>query len=147
MVTAEASKWEHSDQPPAVRIGARIISYLFHPLFLPLYLAWFMIYEARLFPERTSWEKTIVLIQFFVYYTFLPLITTLLSKGLGFIQSIHLRTQKDRIIPYVVCEIFYFWAWYVFRNLHFPKPIVLFGLAVFLGCSLGLLINAYIKVS
>ncbi|MFL5738677.1 MAG: hypothetical protein ACJ75B_00560 [Flavisolibacter sp.] len=147
MVSAGASKWEQTDQPPAVRIGARIISYLFHPLFLPLYLAWFMIYEARLFPERTSWEKTIVLIQFFVYYTFLPLITTLLSKGLGFIQSIHLRTQKDRILPYVVCEIFYFWAWYVFRNLHFPKPIVLFGLSVFLACSLGLLINAYIKVS
>lgn len=133
--------------PSALRIGARVVSYLFHPLFIPLLVGWFLIYEARLFPERNNWEKTIVFIQFFVYYTFLPLITTILSKSLGFIDSIQLRSQKDRIIPYIVCEIFYFWGWYVFRNLKFPEPVVLFGLSVFLACSLGLLLNIYMKVS
>lgn len=130
-----------------LRYGARVISYLFHPLFVPLYVGWFLVYEARLFPERTEWEKTIVLIQFIVYYTFLPLAATLLCKALGFVSSIKLKTQKDRIIPYVICEIFYFWGWYVFKNLHFPKLVVMFGLAVFLATSLGLILNAYLKVS
>jgi hypothetical protein len=138
---------QDNSQPQAIRIAARIISYIFHPLFVPLFLAWLFIYELRLFPERTGFQKTIVFIQFFVYYTFLPLVTTMLCKGLGFIDSIHLRTQRDRILPYVVCEIFYFWAWYIFRNLHFPKLVVLFGLAVFLACSLGLILNAWLKVS
>src|SRR5690349_1888136 len=132
---------------PAVRIGARIFSYLFHPLFIPLYVGWFLIYQANQFPERNDWEKKIVLIQFFIYYTFLPLVTTLLAKTLGFVDSIHLKTQKDRIIPYVVCEIYYFWGWYVFRNIPFPQPVIVFGLAVFLACSLGLLLNIYMKVS
>lgn len=132
---------------PFIRVMARIISYLFHPLFVPIYIGWFFIYEARLFPDKTDWQKNIVLIQFFVYYTFLPLMTVLLTKGLGFISSIHLKTQRDRIIPYVVCEIFYFWAWYVFKNLHFHKLVVMFGLAVFLACTLGTILNSYLKVS
>jgi hypothetical protein len=132
---------------PSLRISARIISYLFHPLFVPLYVAWFLIYEVRSFPDRSEWQKTIIMIQFFVYYTFLPLVTTFLCKALGFISSIHLNSQKDRIIPYVVCEIFYFWAWYVFRNLHFPAMFVVFSLGVFLATSLGLIINTAMKVS
>jgi uncharacterized membrane protein YdcZ (DUF606 family) len=73
--------------------------------------------------------------------------TTLLSKALGFVQSVYLKTQKDRILPYIVCEIFYFWAWYVFKNVHFPQEAVMFALGVFLACSLGLILNSYMKIS
>lgn len=132
---------------PVIRIAAKIISYLFHPLFVPLYVGLFLIYEVRLFNDRTDWQQKIIFAQFFIYYTFFPLMTTLLSKALGFIQSVYLKTQKDRILPYIVCEIFYFWAWYVFRNLHFPKEVVMFALGVFLACSLGLIFNSYLKIS
>jgi hypothetical protein len=131
----------------AIHVTAKIISYLFHPLFVPVYVGIFFIYEARLFNDRTDWQNKIILLQFFIYYTFFPMMTTLLSKALGFIQSVYLRTQKDRILPYIVCEIFYFWAWYVFRNVHFPKEVVMFALGVFLACSLGLILNSYMKIS
>lgn len=132
---------------PVIRIAAKIISYIFHPLFVPLYVGLFLVYEVRLFNDRTDWQQKIILAQFFIYYTFFPFMTTLLSKALGFVQSVYLKTQKDRILPYIVCEIFYFWAWYVFRNLHFPKEVVMFALGVFLACSLGLIFNSYIKIS
>ena len=132
---------------PVIRIVAKIVSYLFHPLFVPVYIGLFFIYEARLFNDRTDWQNRIILIQFFVYYTFFPLMTTLLAKALGFIESVYLKTQKDRILLYIVCEIFYFWAWYVFRNVHFPKEVVMFALGVFLACSLGLILNSYLKIS
>jgi len=132
---------------PVIRIAAKIISYIFHPLFVPLYVGLFLIYEVRLFNDRTDWQKKVILIQFFIYYTFFPLMTTLLSKALGFVQSVYLKTQKDRILPYIVCEIFYFWAWYVFKNIHFPKEVVMFALGVFLACSLGLIVNSYMKIS
>jgi hypothetical protein len=132
---------------PVTRVAAKIISYIFHPLFIPLYVGLFFIYEIRLFNDRTDWQQKIILVQFFIYYTFFPLMTTLLSKALGFVQTVYLKTQRDRILPYIVCEIFYFWAWYVFRNLHFPKEVVMFALGVFLGCSLGLIFNSYMKIS
>jgi hypothetical protein len=127
---------------------ARVISYLFHPLFIPVYVISFVIYELHLFLDLDNWRKKLVIIQFLVSYTLLPLLTILLMKALGFIQSIHLKTQKDRILPYVVCEIFYFWGWYVSKNLsYFPKVIIMFTLAVFLACSLGLILNSYFKIS
>jgi hypothetical protein len=130
-----------------IRIAAKIISYLFHPLFVSLYVGWFLVYEVRLFNDRTEWQKKIILIQFFIYYTFFPLMSTLLLKALGFIDSVYLKTRKDRIIPFIVCEIFFFWAWYVFRNIHFPTEVVMFALGVFLACSLGLILNSYMKIS
>jgi membrane-associated HD superfamily phosphohydrolase len=132
---------------PATKIGAKLFSYIFHPLFIPVYVILFLIFEIRIFPDRDDWQKKLVVIQFLVSYTFLPLVTILLMKGLGFIQSIHLKAQKDRILPYIVCEIYYFWIWHVSKNLQYSKLVVMFALAIFLACSLGLIFNAYIKIS
>ena len=146
MMVTEAGRDKISFHP-VLKIAAKIISYIFHPLFIPVYTGWFFIYIMRLFPQLTDWDKTKLLISFTVNYTVLPLVTLLLAKGLGFIQSIHLKTQKDRIIPYVATDIFYFWVWYVFKNQSFPSEITMFSLAVFLASSIGLLFNNYMKIS
>lgn len=132
---------------PALQMAAKVISYLFHPLVIPLYMGWFFVYVLRLFPDRTPWQQTQLIIQFFVSYTLLPLVTVLLLKGLGFIDSVYLKTQKERIIPFMASMIFYFWVWYVFKNQSFPKPAILFSLAVFLVTCLGVFFNNYFKVS
>jgi hypothetical protein len=137
----------HDTFHPVLRIAAKIISVIFHPLFVPLYVVWFMIYEARVLSGLTPWDRTKIYISFFVNYTLLPLVTILLMKGLGFIKSVYLRTQKDRILPYVVCQIFYFWGWYVAKNVPLPKQLVMFSLGVFLASCLGLILNAYLKIS
>lgn len=132
---------------PLLRIAAKVVSYIFHPLFIPLYVGWFLIYDVQLFPEQDDWHRTLLLISIFVIYTLLPLVTVLLTKALGFIDSVFLKTQKDRIIPYVICEIFYFWGWYVSKNLTYPKELVMFELGIFLSSCIGLMVNTYMKVS
>jgi hypothetical protein len=132
---------------PATRTAAKVISYIFHPLFIPVYMGWFFIRGLRLFTALDDWHQTLLLIQFFVNYTLLPLFTVLIAKGLGFIETIYLKTQRDRIIPYIAVMIFYFWVWYVFRNQGFPKEAVLFSLAAFLSICFGAFVNTFFKVS
>ena len=132
---------------PAIRTAAKIISYIFHPLFIPVYVGWFFIRELRLFAALDEWRQTLLLIQFFVNYTLLPLITVLIAKGVGFVNSIYLKTQRDRIIPYIAVMIFYFWIWYVFRNQGAPREAVLFSLAAFLSVCFGVFVNSFFKVS
>ncbi|HVG40076.1 MAG TPA: hypothetical protein VM888_00595 [Chitinophagaceae bacterium] len=133
---------------PVIRFVAKGIAIIFHPLFIPVYLSWFLIYIHPVLPAFTSDDKINLLVRFFVMYTMFPLVTILLAKGLGFIHSIYLKTQKDRIIPYVACGVYYFWMWYVLHNQpEFPKVLVLLSLAIFLASSAGLLINSFIKVS
>ena len=132
---------------PVIKVAAKIISVILHPLFIPVYVGWFFIYKLRLFPQLDDYNQFKLLISWFINYTFLPLVTMLIARRLGFIDSIFLKTQKDRIIPYIVTGIFYFWVWYVFKNQEFPKIVVAFSLAIFLGSSIGLLLNSYLKVS
>ncbi len=134
--------------PPFLHTTARVISVVFHPLFIPLYIIFFLIYNTPVFPGFSDSDKGLLLIRFFVMYTLFPLVTILLAKGLGFIPSVYLKTQKDRIIPYIACGMYYFWMWYVLRNQEeFPRALVLFSLAVFIASSAGLLLNSYFKIS
>ena len=133
---------------PAVRFIARVISVLFHPLFIPVYISWFLIYQNPFFPGINNDEKGLLLLRFFIMYSMFPMVTILLVKGLGFVQSVYLKTQKDRIIPYVACGVYYFWMWYVLRNQpQLPKQMTLVALAIFLASSGGLIANSYFKVS
>lgn len=136
-------------QPYFIRLAATIVSYVLHPIFIPVYMAWFLInIQPYLFSGFSEWKKTTTMIQFLVMYAFFPLVTTLLLKGLGFIQTIQLRTQRDRIIPYVACMLYYFWVWYVlYKQPDYPPAIIHFSLAVFLASIGGLMANIYMKVS
>jgi hypothetical protein len=134
----------------AIRIAARLISYIFHPLFIPVYLGWLVLrIDSYLFGSFDNWQKLMLLVSFGVMYIMFPLVSVSLLKALGFISSIHLRTQRDRIIPYVICMIWYWWMWYVLSNRtdNVPKDAVILSLAIFLGCIGGLMANIRMKVS
>ena len=146
-MTETMEKEGFSSFHPVIKVAAKIISVIFHPLFIPVYVGWFFIFKLRLFPQLDDYNQIKLLISWFINYTFLPLVTMLIARRLGFIDSLFLKTQKDRIIPYIVTGIFYFWVWYVFKNQEFPRIVVGFSLAIFLGSSIGLLMNSYLKVS
>jgi hypothetical protein len=133
---------------PIIRFAARVVSVLFHPLFIPVYISAFVLYYTPIFPGFAPEDKGLLILRFLVMYSLFPLVTILLAKGLGFIESIYLRNRKDRIIPYVACGLYYFWMWYVLRNQpEFPREMVTLALGIFLASSGGLVLNSYLKVS
>ncbi len=136
-------------QPAPVRWAAHFFSYLFHPVVVPVLIVWFMLYRhPYFFAGFSPTDKLKVLIQAFVMFTFFPVVTVLLLKALKFISNFHLQTQKDRIIPLVGCGIWYFWIWYVWRNLpDYPVEAVQLALAIWISASLSLLVNIVHKVS
>ncbi len=136
-------------QPAALRIAAKIISYIFHPVFVPLYIVFFMVYiHPYLFAGFSGLDKTRTVMMAALMFTFFPVVTVLLLKALKFIHTFHLTTQKDRIIPLVACGIWYFWIWYVWRNLpEYPQAAIQLALAIWISASLGLMANIIMKVS
>lgn len=133
----------------AVQLIAKVISYIFHPLFIPVYIIWFLVaYQPYMFSGFSSFQKIITIPQFFMMYSFFPLVTVLLAKGLGFLDSIYLKTQRDRIIPYIACMIFYFWMAYVLRHQSQYSPVIIqLAMAIFIASIFGLMLNIYMKVS
>src|SRR5258705_2743443 len=111
----EVSIPEIPQQPTGIRVFAKIISYLFHPLFIPVYITYFIMkVHSYQFAGLNEWGKTLNLLLISITCSFLPLISVLLLRALNFIDSVLLKTQKDRIIPYIICMTFYFSTWYFF---------------------------------
>ena len=128
---------------------ARFISVLLHPVFMPLYILYFLLYwQPDLFVGFSPGMKLRTLLIVLLNLVFFPLLTVVLLRALGFIDSIFLKTQKDRIIPYVACGIFFFCAYLVFRGQpHYPGLLKTYVLGIFLASSAALIANIYLKVS
>jgi hypothetical protein len=144
----EVSIPERPHQPAWIKLLAKIISYVFHPLFIPVYITFFIL-EVRTyqFAGLDEWVKTLKLLKVIVACTFLPLVTVLLLRALNFIDSVFLKTQKDRIIPYVICMIYYFWNWYTNKNLHEVNDLISISMAIFNASVFGFLANISMKIS
>jgi hypothetical protein len=133
---------------PVLRFAAEVISVILHPLFIPVYILLFTLYESPMTIGIDAELKKRITLSFGMMYILFPLATVLLAKGLGFVESIRLKTQRDRIIPYVGCGIYYFWMWYVLHKQgSFPPVFGAFALGVFLASSGGLVLNAWLKIS
>jgi hypothetical protein len=149
IVDSSSQLQELKDQPQVIRLPARIISYIFHPVFVPVYMILFLLYiHPGVFAGFSPPKKTVVLLQALLPYLVLPVVTVLLLKALNFIDTITLVTRKDRIIPYIACNLWYFWIGYVWYNqADYPKEIVILAIAIFLSSVIGQLANIYMKIS
>lgn len=134
---------------PVVKLFAHFFSYVFHPLFIPLYVTAFLafIHPSYFTGFSLMGKKKLILLVFLNAFAF-PVITVLLLKALGFIDSILLKTQKDRIIPYIASGTFFFWTQYVLREqAYVPRILVAFMFGVFISASAALIANIYYKIS
>lgn len=132
-----------------VTFFAQIFSYIFHPLFIPLYVTWYLVYvHHAYFAGFGEMAKKWVMLRVGLNMVFFPLITVFLLKAVGFIDSVFLRKQRDRIVPYMASGVFFFWMYLVFRNQpEVPRILTSFTFGIFLASSLALIANIYFKIS
>jgi len=131
------------------RLFSGFFSYLFHPLFVPVYVVGFLLYiHPSVFTGFSDENRFRTLVIVILNLVFFPLISVLLLRAVGFVESIYLKTQKDRIIPYIASGIFFFWTYTVFKQQSvYPLLLVIFVFGIFLASSAALIANIYLKVS
>lgn len=149
MTTSNSSAEVNQPVNMITKFFANLVSYLFHPVFIPLYVTYFLVYvHPYVFVGFSDHNKGNTLLIVALNLVFFPLVAVLLLKAVGFIESIYLRTQKDRIIPYIASGIFFFWTYTVFKEQHlYPLVLVIYVFGIFLASSFALLANIYCKVS
>jgi hypothetical protein len=125
------------------------ISYVFHPLFIPAYVSCFLLFiHPFVFAGYSEKMKVFRLITVVFSTAFLPAFAVFIMWRLKLvISSIQLKTQRERIIPYAVAMTFYFWCWYVFKNIDSPPEIQLFLLGAFLSVCAAWMLNIPMRVS
>lgn len=142
-------RYDPKQTQPLLRRAGQAISYLLHPLFIPAYIAAFLLWwHPFAFTGTHQGEKLRVLLSVIVNTALFPAVVVALLKQLGFIGGIQLETQKDRIIPIIASMTFYFWAFYVSKNIPGISALLThFLLGTFLSSILALLLNIRMKIS
>jgi hypothetical protein len=130
-------------------IFGQVVSIIFHPLFIPTYIFCLLMeaipYE---FAGISQWQLTLRFFSCFWWTAFLPAFAIFLLWRLEFINSVLLKTQKERIVPFIIVMFFYWWMYYLSRNFT-DQPLVLrfFYMGIFLSTVVGLILNSYLKIS
>jgi len=143
------SKEVDPHRSPFVRALAHVFSYLFHPLFIPTYVVYFLLFIHPLVAAGYSYEMKFFRMVLVVFCTlFIPAFAVFIMWRLQLVvTSMQLKTQKERLIPYVIAMIMYFWVWYVFKNKDSPAEVQLFLLGAFLSLCAAWLLNIPMRVS
>ncbi len=135
-------------RPVPFNWAARLVSILFHPLLLGVLMAAYMIFGDTDMYIGMPRAATLRFITFVTNNLVFPMIVVLLLRGLGFSRSMMMRTQRERIVPYMACITFYFWTWLVYRNLpDVPVELADMVFGMFLAASAGMLLNSFFKIS
>jgi hypothetical protein len=152
--SSENAMLESQSTPPKFSdrvkwIFGQVVSIIFHPLFIPTYIFCLLMeaipYE---FAGISQWQLTLRFFSCFWWTAFLPAFAIFLLWRLQFINSILLKTQKERIVPFIIVMFFYWWMYYLSRNFT-DQPLVLrfFYMGIFLSTVVGLILNSYLKIS
>jgi hypothetical protein len=132
-----------------LRFFAQVISVLFHPLFTGVWMmAYITFLHPTIFIAVSPQSRLLKMLTFVNNNVVFPMLVVLLLRGLGFSKSVFLRTQQERIVPYIASIIFFFWTWNVFN--HQPDaPQVLRDMCqgIFFAVCAALLLNNYFKIS
>jgi len=144
-------------QPKALRVLANIVSYVCHPVFMPVVMSVMVYLLARdKFQGITQHQLFFWLISIGVSTLLLPLVVVFILKGLNFIKSIKLENARERVIPLMAAMIFYFSLSHSFLNFDkikdfhaVPAPLILQVLLLgsFWGIIALFMFNIFTKVS
>jgi hypothetical protein len=144
-----ASQPEHT-QPAVVRGFAHVISFLFHPIFMPVVMS-LVIYKLAPagFAGMTVKQIGLLMISITVSTVIFPMFSILLMKPLGFISSYQMPTARERTIPLMATMIFYFWMSHVLNSMagNVPTQLKVLMMGNFWGIILVFLANIFTRVS
>src|SRR6476661_7294621 len=95
-INSEGMPWSNKPSLPE-KFFANLFSYLFHPLFIPVYVILFLAFiHPSAFTGFSFAEKKQSVVIVALNIVFFPLLSVFLLKALGFINSVFLRTKRDR---------------------------------------------------
>jgi hypothetical protein len=127
---------------------AKFISYLFHPVFMPVYCLLLLFNLKSYFSFELELKSRLILLAFVVITTLVfPLLIILLMKRQGFIQSYMMETRQERRFPYLITAIFYFLTYNMFRQMQLSDMYIYYMLGATFLLVIVVIVNLWWKIS
>jgi hypothetical protein len=129
----------------------KIYSYIFHPVFIPLFLFSYLLYVCpNSFGSNSFGQKKSLLANIILNLVFFPAFTVLLLRKLKFIESYTMENRKERTFSIFAYSVYAFWVWafVLYKNpANYDVVGIKTGLVIFICSSIALLCNSFYKIS
>src|ERR1035438_6503657 len=127
---------------------ARFISYLMHPLLVPLYILALLLYGNSFLSPGLSYSFKLTLIGLICLTTILfPLLFIYLLYRKKLVHSLFLETSEERIYPLLIIAIFYYLTYYLLKGNRISPVFSYYMLGATFLAILALIITFYSKIS
>lgn len=127
---------------------ATFLSYVFHPLFMPLYMM-VVLFNSQTYvvyhipPQLQKWIYGIVVVNMIL----MPILVILRLKKKGHINSYEMETTEERRLPMFSTVIFYALTYYFLKNMGLDTLIYMILLGATLSVILAFFITMKWKIS
>ena len=126
---------------------AKIFSIIIHPLLLPS-IGMIILYNSGSVLEFLPFQaKKIILLIVFVSTTVLPLTFVPFFVFQKIIKSVQMENTKERLIPFLITAILYFFCYYMLIRLGAPKTIAKVILVGAVSITALFLLSFFWKIS
>ncbi len=125
----------------------RVISILFHPLTVTF---WVFLLYVRMNPYAFAGAPIPIYgIKVFVNSLMIPFVSLVMIWKLEFTSDLKMKTNTDRVIPYISTMIFYIWTFAVVSKSEDPYPVLyqLFVLGITISLALSFVVNSFLRIS
>ena len=127
---------------------AQVISVLGHPLFMPLYAFGLLIYTNPYINMMiTETGKYFTLGILLVFTVILPILTSVLFKLFGLIDSLYMKTAKERRWPVLLTLIWYYMGIQLLTRIYVPQSFLLLMIGATSIVGVALVITSRWKIS
>jgi hypothetical protein len=127
---------------------ATIISWIFHPLFMPLYCLIILFHYDNYFEFSILEEVKAVVFKLVIATTIIfPILATTVFKLSGTIASYSMTTRQERRFPFLLTALFYMFGYYLLRRLSLPTIFYKIMFGATLSITIAVIINLFWKIS
>ncbi|MBL6875263.1 MAG: hypothetical protein ISR01_00595 [Chitinophagales bacterium] len=121
---------------------AKLISYILHPILMPLYMAILVIFaHPQQFTDTSIIHNEVRLMYYGALTVFFPLFSFMLMWKLDVVSSFDMSDGKERFIPLIALATFWLWAYFLFKEEGLYRTSSYFPLGLMtLGCIFSLFI-------
>ncbi len=131
-----------------MRIAAHILSYIFHPIFLPTFGLLIIFGLNSYIAATTPVQKQFLLVGWiFINTAVIPFLFTAFLRWKNLVSSIQLETREDRIVPFTFALFFYLTNYWLLRGIPMPQIIYSIFLGSSIAVGIALIVNFYTKIS
>lgn len=127
---------------------AHLISYIFHPVFLPT-AGLMMVFGLNTYISQTTpfAKQLFIVFWIFVNTALIPLIFTLFLRWRGVVESIQLHSREDRLIPFSFALMFYLTNYWLMQDVALPTLIHSIFLGSSIAVGMALVFTFFTKIS